>query len=82
MQRELSVPEVRCAARELAAREAKDIVLVMNWELPPWEELDLAGSRLGAIESTEDYHLYWLRYSRLGPTARAAQCEILSTPGP
>ena len=25
------------------------------------EELDAAGSRTGAIVSTEDYHLYWLR---------------------
>jgi hypothetical protein len=74
-QRELSAPELRCAARELATREAKDIVLVMNHELPSWQELDPAGSRLGAIVDTEDYHLYWLRYSRLGPTAQAAQCE-------
>jgi len=74
-QREISAPELRCAARELAAREAKDIVLVMNHELPSWQELDPAGSRVGAIVATEDYHLYWLRYSRLGPTAQAAQCE-------
>jgi hypothetical protein len=68
------VQEVRCAARELTAREARDIVLVMNWELPPWEELDPAGSTVGAIQATEDYHLYWLRYSLLGPTAQAARC--------
>jgi hypothetical protein len=80
-QRELSEQEVRCAARELAAREGEDIVLVMNRELPPWEELDPAGSRLGAIVSTEDYYLYWLRTSRLGPTAQAAGCEGPSTPG-
>jgi hypothetical protein len=73
-QRELSPQEVRCAARELARREARDIVLVMNWELPPWGELDAAGSRLGAIEATEDYHLYWLRYGRLDETAQAAHC--------
>ncbi len=74
-QRELSVQEVRCAARDLARREAQDIVLVMNWELPPWEELDPAGSTSGAIVATEDYHLYRLRYDRLGPTAQAAGCE-------
>jgi hypothetical protein len=74
-QRELSVHEVRCAARELARHEGEDVVLVMNWELPPWEELAPAGSRLGAIVGTEDYHLYWLRYSRLGPTTQAAHCE-------
>jgi hypothetical protein len=73
-QRELSEQEVRCAARELAAREARDIVLVMNRELPPWEELDPAGFRLGAIVASEDYHLYWLRTSRLGPTTGAAHC--------
>jgi hypothetical protein len=74
-QRELSEREVRCAARGLARREAQDIVLVMNRELPPWEELEPAGSRLGAIVATEDYHLYRLRYSLLGPTAQAAGCE-------
>ena len=74
-QREMSAPELRCAARELAARQARDIVLVMNWELPPWEELDPAGSRIGAIQATEDYHLYRLRFSRLGATAQAARCD-------
>jgi hypothetical protein len=73
-QRELSAQEVRCAARELARREGEDVVLVMSWELPPWEELSPAGSRLGAIVATEDYHLYWLRYSLLGSTAQAARC--------
>jgi hypothetical protein len=74
-QRELSPREVHCAARELARREAGDIVLVMNSELPPWEELTPAGSRVGAIVATEDYHLYRLLYSRLGATAQAAGCE-------
>jgi len=74
-QRELSPREVRCAARELARREAGDIVLVMNSELPPWEELTPAGSRVGAIVATEDYHLYRLLYSRLGATAQLAGCE-------
>ena len=80
-QRELSVQEVRCAARDLARREGQDIVLVMNWELPPWEELEAAGSRVGAIQGTEDYHLYWLRFNRLGPTAQAAQCGSENPPG-
>ena len=40
----------------------------------PWEEIEAAGSRVGAIQGTEDYHLYWLRYSRLGSTAQAAGC--------
>lgn len=73
-QRELSPEEVRCAARELARREGRDIGLVMNWELPPWEELDAVGSTSGAIEKTEDYHLYWLRRGRLDGTAQAAKC--------
>jgi hypothetical protein len=77
-QRELTLPEVRCAARELARRESGDIVLVMTWELPPWEELDAAGSRLGAIQNSEDYRLYWLRHGRLDGTAQAAQCESLT----
>lgn len=73
-QRELADPEVRCAARELARREGRDVVLVINRELPPWEELELIGSRLGAIVRSEDYHLYRLRRDRLGRTAPAAQC--------
>jgi hypothetical protein len=77
-QRELSQQELRCAARELARKEAKDIVLVMNSVLPPWEELDAAGSTQGAIVSTENYHLYWLRHNRLGTTAQAAQCATLA----
>ncbi|HEV2845875.1 MAG TPA: hypothetical protein VG477_13565, partial [Thermoanaerobaculia bacterium] len=78
-QREMSEPEVRCAARELARRERRDIVLVMNRQLPPWDELDPAGSRAGAIVSTEDYHLYWLRHGRLGGTLQAAQCGSEAT---
>jgi hypothetical protein len=74
-QREISDPELRCTARELARREGEDIVLVINRELPPWEELEPAGSTTGAIQATEDYHLYRLRHSRLGPTAQAAQCS-------
>jgi hypothetical protein len=73
-QREMSDPEVRCAARALAAREGRDIVLVINRELPPWGELDPAGARLGALVSTEDYHLYRLRRGRLAATAGAAGC--------
>jgi hypothetical protein len=74
-QRELTEQEVRCAARELAAREARDIVLVMNRELLPlWEELDPAGSTRGAILESEDYHLYRLRISRLSRTTPAAGC--------
>lgn len=83
-QRELSPEEVRCAARDLARREGEDVILIMNWELPPWEELEAAGSTAGAIVATEDYHLYRLRHGRLAPTAQAAQCvsETISGPRP
>lgn len=74
-QREMSDPEVRCAARELARREGRDVVLVINRELPPWKELDPMGSRLGAIVRTENYHLYGLRRDRLDVTAQEAQCQ-------
>jgi hypothetical protein len=74
-QRELSDEQLRCAARALARWEGRDVILVMNRELPPWEEIDEAGSRLGAIEPTEDYRLYWLRFSRLGLGAPATGCE-------
>ncbi len=74
-QRELTPREVRCAARDLATREGRDIVMVMNWQLPAWDELDPAGSVTGAIERTEDYWLYWLRHARLETTGDAAACE-------
>lgn len=74
-QRDLALPELRCAARQLARREGKDIVLVMSAPLPPWEELSEAGSRLGAIQSSESYRLYRLHHDRLEATAEAARCE-------
>ena len=73
--RELSAQEVRCAARALARQEGEDVLLVMTWQLPPWQEVDAAGSRVGAIVPNEDYHLYWLRHNRLAATAQAAPCE-------
>jgi hypothetical protein len=75
-QRELADPEVRCAARDLARREGRDIVLVMNRPLSGWAELDPAGSRTGAIVATEDYYVYRLRRDRLIATAEAAGCEV------
>lgn len=73
-QRELSMEEVRCAARRLAERQGRDVVLVMNRQLPPWGEIEEAGAALGAIQATEDYHLYRLLYARLPGTAAAAGC--------
>jgi hypothetical protein len=73
-QRELTEPELRCAARQLAERERRDVVLVINRELPPWEELEPVGARTGAIERSEDYHLYRLVHGRLAATAAAAAC--------
>lgn len=74
-QRELDPSEVRCAARELALREARDLFLVMTWELPGWREVEAVGSRLGAIQPSEDYRLYRLRHERLAATAAAARCD-------
>lgn len=81
-QRELAPQEVRCVARALARRQASDVVLVLSWEPPPWEELTPAGSRLGAVVRSEDYRLYRLPYRLLGPTARAAQCPDEAPPSP
>lgn len=74
-QRELTPQEVRCAARDLARKEGRDVVLVMNWELPPWEEVEPIGSTRGAIEESEDYRLYWLRHGRLEAWSGAAECR-------
>lgn len=74
-ERQLTRRELRCAARELAGLEGRDIVLVMNYELPAWQELDAAGSVLGAIETAESYHLYYLRHARLEATAAGAACS-------
>ncbi|HET9766667.1 MAG TPA: hypothetical protein VFS60_07460 [Thermoanaerobaculia bacterium] len=79
-QRELGEPEVRCAAREFARRQGGDVVLVINRRLPPWGELDPAGSRTGAIVASEDYYLYRLRAPRLAATAEAAQCPGEAAP--
>lgn len=67
-QREMSDQELRRAARDLARREGRDVVLVMNRELPSWGELVAEGSCVGAIQRTEDYYLYRLRLDRLHET--------------
>lgn len=74
-QRELGEQNVRCIARELARREGRDVVLVMNRELPPWGELEAVGSCIGAIQASEDYYLYRLRIGLLDETAREARCD-------
>ncbi len=81
-QREMSEPEVRCAARDLAQREKSDIVLVINRALPPYGELEPAGATSGAIAATEDYHLYRLRLDRLAATAAEARCATSRPPAP
>ena len=73
-ERELSPKRLRCSARGLAEREGRDIVLIVNTELPPWGEVEEVGSVLGAIQRTEDYHLLRLLYARLLDTAPAARC--------
>jgi hypothetical protein len=74
-QRELRPSEVRCAARELSRREGRDVALIMNWQVPAWEEVEALGSRRGAIVESEDYWLYRLRHDRLAATAAVAGCE-------
>jgi hypothetical protein len=73
-QRELSLAELRCAARAFAGREGGDVVLVLNRELPPWDEVEPAGAAVGAIQLSEDYHLYRLHHERLTASATAAAC--------
>jgi hypothetical protein len=84
LQRDISLPELRCSARQLARQEARDIVLVMNSELPAWREITAAGSRVGAILGTENYFLYHLNYSALAGTATEAACvgELQGSPAP
>jgi hypothetical protein len=57
-------------------------VLVLNWELPPWEEVKPIGAWTGAIEESEDYRLYWLRRGRLEGTGGAAGCQAAAPSGP
>ena len=73
-QRDISIEELRCAARGLAQRENRDIVLVMNRDLPPWREVSFAGATSGAIVSSENYRLYTLSLGRLAATAAEAHC--------
>ncbi|MEO7795599.1 MAG: hypothetical protein ABIV06_12590 [Thermoanaerobaculia bacterium] len=73
-QHDLTLPVLRCAARALAAAEGRDIGLVVNRELPQWEEIEAQDAVLGAIEASEDYHLYRLYLDRLTRSALAAGC--------
>jgi hypothetical protein len=84
LQRDLGLAELRCSARQLARREARDIVLVMNSELPPWPEIKAEGSQVGAILGTENYFLYRLRHAAVAETAGEAACigELKGSPAP
>lgn len=73
-QREVSLEELRCKSRGLAEREGRDVVLVVNRGLPFWAELEEVGAVVGAIQPSEDYHLYRLHRARLADTARTARC--------
>lgn len=73
-QRDLTMEELRCASRALAARERGDVGLVLSRELPAWKEIEPAGATRGAIQASEDYFLYRLNHSRLPQTAAAARC--------
>lgn len=85
LQRDVTPEELRCAARGLARRLDRDVVLVLNEQalviLPmtngrprAWPELRAVGSAVGAIERSEDYYLYRLDRQSLGFTARNAAC--------
>jgi hypothetical protein len=78
--RELPPEELRCIARDLAVRESRDIILVMNQELPHWPETEEIGAALGAIQATEDYRLYRLTRARLEATADQARCPGTEAP--
>jgi hypothetical protein len=74
-QRQLTEPELRCAARAFAERQGRDVILVMSRELPDWRELSEVGAVVGAIVPDEDYHLYRLRFASLAETATEASCS-------
>jgi hypothetical protein len=73
-QRELTLEELRCAARAFSERADGDVVLVLNREVPPWREVQQVGAAVGAIQPSEDYHLYRLRHKQLPASASAAAC--------
>jgi hypothetical protein len=72
LQRDVSMEELRCAARALAAREGRDIVLVMTTRLPDWPELRFQGAVEGAIVPNENYFLYRLAAADLSAAQHAA----------
>jgi hypothetical protein len=74
LQRDLSLPELRCAARKLAQREQADVLLVMNRQLTDWPELARSGSLTGAMVESENYFLYKLDRSALARTSADAAC--------
>lgn len=73
-QRSIAVEEVRCRARRFSLNEGRDVALFLNHPIPEWPELDLVGARLYAIESSEDFWIWRLRYNRLASTAADAAC--------
>ena len=75
-QRDVTMDELRCSARALAQRKRHDIVLVMNRQLPPWNEVSPSGETNGAIVASENYRLYVLALDRLAATATEANCDV------
>jgi len=75
-QRDMTLQELRCAARQLARRQGLDVVLVINQQLPPWGEILAIGSRVDAIVRTEEFYLYRLRRSSLASTVGEAACSL------
>jgi hypothetical protein len=73
-QREIGEVELRCAARDLARRVGSDVVVVADRAPRRWEEAEVVGERVGAIQPSEDYRLYRVRHDRLASTRDAAGC--------
>lgn len=74
-QREISETELRCTARDLAHRSGTDVIMVINYQLPRWEEVTAAGAATGAIHPTEDYFIYRMQHSRLATTRERSGCQ-------
>ena len=74
LQRDLQPQELRCAARRLAAREGRDVLLVLNAPIPHWPELQPVAAATGAIVPTENYWLHRLVFAQLPATLPSSGC--------
>lgn len=75
--RTASDEELRCSARELAARFGGEVVLAVTRNLPPWPEVELVARTRPVIERSERFRIYRFRLDRV-PGVDDAGCAVMT----